>query len=158
MDQRNFYRFNMPGRNNPNPLWSILIGVFFLVALFFVARFIFRILYFLSPLFLIAALIIDYKVVVNYGKWLVSLVKKNAVLGIGAIVMSIFGFPLVSVYLAGRALFNKRIKEAEQAYETKTQGEVVDFEELDSEPLQLRELEEEPPQKRKADNEYEDLF
>ena len=157
MDQRNFSRFNIPGNNNQNPLWSILIGVFFLVALFFVARFIFRILYFLSPLFLIAALVIDYKVVVNYGKWLVNLVKQHAVFGIGAIIMTIFGFPLVSVYLAGRALFNKRIKQAEQAYETRTQGEVVDFEELDSEPLQLRELEEDTP-KQKENNEYEDLF
>ena len=157
MDQNNFYRFNIPGNNNRNPLWSILIGVFFLVALFFIARFIFRILYFLSPLFLIAALVIDYKVVLNFGKWLINLVKQNAVLGIGAIVLSVFGFPLVSVYLAGRALFNKRIKEAEQAYETRTKGEIVDFEELDSEPLQLRELEEDTP-KRKENNEYEDLF
>lgn len=157
MDQNNFSRFNIPGRNNRNPLWSILIGVFFLVALFFVARFIFRILYFLSPLLIIAAAIIDHTVIVNYAKWLVKLVKQNAVMGIGAIVMSVFGFPLVSVYLLGRALFNKRIKEAEQAFETQTKGEVVEFEELDSEPLKLRELEEETP-KRKADNEYEDLF
>lgn len=157
MDQNNFSRFNIPGRNNRNPLWSILIGVFFLVSLFFVARFIFRILYFLSPLFIIAAAIIDHKVIVNYAKWLVNLVKQNAVLGIGAILMSIFGFPLVSVYLLGRALFNKRIKEAEQAFETQTKGEIVDFEELDSEPLKLRELEEDTP-KRQADNEYEDLF
>lgn len=157
MDQNNFSRFNIPGRNNRNPLWSILMGVFFLVTLFFVARFIFRILYFLSPIFLIAALVIDHKVVLNYGKWLIKLVKQNAVMGIGAILMSVFGFPLVSVYLLGRALFNKRIKEAEQAFEVQTKGEVVEFEELDSEPLKLRELEEETP-KRKADNEYEDLF
>jgi hypothetical protein len=157
MEERNFYGFNIPGRRNPNPLWSILMGVFFLVVLFFLARFIFRILYFLSPIFLIAALIIDYKVVLNYGKWLVKMVKQNPIMGIGAIVLSIFGFPLVSVYLLGRALFNKRIKDVEQEFEKRTKGEMVDFEEIDSEPLRLRELEEDTP-KRKESNEYEDLF
>ncbi len=136
------------------------MGVFFLVVLFFLARFIFRILYFLSPIFLIAALIIDYKVVVNYGKWLVNTVKQNPLLGICAIVLSIFGSPLVSVYLLGRPLFNKRIKDVEQEFEKRTTGEIVDFEEIDSEPLRLRELEEdiEDTPKRKESNEYEDLF
>jgi len=157
MEDRRSYNFNIPGSNNNNPLWSVLIGVFALVALYFIARFIFRILYFLAPLFLIAALILDYKVVVNYGKWLVKLFKQNLIVGIGASLLTVFGFPLVSAYLAGRAFFNYRIKQVEKIHQQETDGEIVDFEELNSEPLTLPELEKEKS-KNEDYNEYEDLL
>ena len=162
MQERRFYNFNIPGsgQNQPNPLWSILIAIFALVTLFFLARFIFRILYILYPLFLIAAAIIDHKVIVNYVKWIVKLFKDNLIIGVVASVLTIFGFPLVSAYLAGKAFFNKRLKEAQKEYERQTKGEIVDYEELDSEPLELKELDQEKRTTNRTDdsNEYEDLF
>jgi len=158
MQNRRTFNFGNSGNNNPgNLLWSVLLGIMVLAGLYFLARFIFRILYFLSPLIIIATLIIDHKVVINYGKWIISLFKQNIVFGIGATLLTIFGFPVVSTFLLGRALFNKRVKQAEQAFEQQTHGELVDFEELDSEPLRLPELDEEVS-KRKSSGEYEDLF
>jgi len=161
MQERRFYNFNIPGgnQNRPNPLWSILIAIFALVVLFFLARFIFRILYILSPIFLIAAAIIDHKVIVNYFKWIVKLFKDNLIIGVVASVLTIFGFPLVSAYLAGKAFFNKRLKDAKKEYEKQTKGEEVDYEVLDSEPLELKELDREKRDTGRNDsNEYEELF
>lgn len=157
MQDNRFYGFNIPGgrQNNSNPLMSILIAVLVLVALFILARFIFRILFILSPLFIIAAAIIDHKVIVNYAKWIVKLFKNNLPIGIVASILTVIGFPLVAAYLAGSAYFNKRIKDAKKEHERQTQGEIVDFEELDSEPLELPDLE---PKKDQSNNEYEELF
>lgn len=161
MQERRYYNFNIPGgnQNRPNPLWSILIAIFALVTLFFLARFIFRILYILSPVFLIAALIIDHKVVVNYFKWILKLFKDNLIIGVIASILTAFGFPLVAAYLAGKAFFNKRLKDVKKEYERQTKGEVVDYEELDSEPLDLKELDKEKRDTHRNDsNEYEELF
>lgn len=161
MQERRFYNFNIPGgnQNRPNPLLSVLVAVFVLVTLFFLARFLFRILYILSPLFIIAAAIIDHRVIVNYFKWIVKLFRDNLPVGIVVSVLTIFGFPLVAAYLAGKAFFNKRLKDAKKEYERQTQGEEVDYEVLESEPLELKELDRE---KRDSDhndsNEYEELF
>ena len=157
MTERRTYGFNIPG-NNGNPLVSILIGVFFLVALYFVASFIFKILYYLSPLFLIAALIIDYKVVTGYVKWIANTFRQNIVVGIVATLLTVFGFPLVSAFLLGKAFLKKRIRQVEKEVENRTKGEEVEFEELESEPLRLPELEKERPQTKRNDNEYEELF
>lgn len=157
MQYRQQFNFGNGGNNSGNLLWSVLVGIFVLVGLYFLARFIFRILYFLSPLLLIATLIIDHKVVVNFGKWVVNLFRQNVVLGIGATLLSIFGFPIVTTFLFGKALLNRRIKQAEAEHERQTKGEMIDYEELDSEPLDLRQLEKET-RTREEDNEYEDLF
>jgi hypothetical protein len=150
--------------SNNNPFSSIIgvvLGILFLLGLFFVARFIFTILYYLSPVMLIAALIIDYKTVTGYGKWLVDKVKTNPLLGIGGILLTILAFPLVSLFLLGKALFKKKVREVEQEVERQREGEYVDFEELNSEPMDLKRLEEQFREqenlKRRRGN-YDDFF
>jgi hypothetical protein len=150
--------------SNNNPFSSIIgvvLGILFLLGLFFVARFIFTILYYLSPVMLIAALIIDYKTVTGYGKWLVDKVKTNPLLGIGGILLTILAFPLVSLFLLGKALFKKKVREVEQEVERQQEGEYVDFEELNSEPMDLKRLEEQFREqenlKRRRGN-YDDFF
>ena len=150
--------------SNNNPFSSIIgvvLGILFLLGLFFVARFIFTILYYLSPVMLIAALIIDYKTVTGYGKWLVDKVKTNPLLGIGGILLTILAFPLVSLLLLGKALFKKKVREVEQEVERQREGEYVDFEELNSEPMDLKRLEEQFREqenlKRRRGN-YDDFF
>jgi len=150
--------------SNNNPFSSIIgvvLGILFLLGLFFVARFIFTILYYLSPVMLIAALIIDYKSVTGYGKWLMDKVKTNPLLGIGGILLTVLAFPLVSLFLLGKALFKKKVREVEQEVERQREGEYVDFEELDSEPMDLKRLEEqfreqEGPKRRRSN--YDDFF
>ncbi len=83
-------------------------------------------------------------------------------MGIGATVLSIFGFPILSAFLLGKALFQKRMKQAEQAYREQVEGKLIDYEEIDESALDLKQLEE-PTRQRPADepdqkNEYEDLF
>jgi len=149
--------------SNNNPFSSIIgvvLGVLFLLGLFFVARFIFTILYYLSPVMLIAALILDYKSVTGYGKWLVSKVKTNPLLGIGGIVLTVLAFPLVCLFLLGKALFKKKVREVEQEAEKQREGEYIEFEELDSEPIDLKRLEDQVRGQQEAQkrSNYDDFF
>ncbi len=142
---------NNPFNNNQGSPINTIIGivamVLGLVFLLFLARFIFRILWFISPLLLIGALIVDFKGVVNFVKWVIALYKRDVVLGVVATILSIFGFPLVTGFLLGRGLFRKRVGKLRNEQEMRRKGEFVDFEELDSKPLELPELE-----KRREEN------
>ncbi|MCB0641214.1 MAG: hypothetical protein KDC44_06220 [Phaeodactylibacter sp.] len=144
--------------------WVGLVAlVLIFVAVFFIARGIFNLLAWLSPVLLIATAILDYKVIVNYVKWLVDLVKKNTPLGIGAILLSLIGYPVLFGFLFGRAFLNYRVRQARKSVENEREGEYVDFEELETKKLELPPLEpkkpkpepEPQPQKR---SDYEDLF
>ncbi len=146
--------------NNNNPFSSIIgivLGILLLLGLFFIARFIFTILYYLSPLFLIAALVIDYKVVLGYGKWVVGLVKRNALLGAGAILLSVLGFPLLTVFLLGKALLKRQMKQAQREAEEQQVGDYIEYEELDSDSLDLPQIDREEPLPKDS-NRYDDFF
>ena len=146
--------------------WVGLIAlVFIFIAVYFIASSIFRLLAWLSPILLIATAIIDYKVIVNYVKWVIDLTKKNTPLGIGAIVLSIIGYPVLFGFLFGRALLNRRIKQAKSAATSAEEGEYVDFEELETKKLELPPLEkqqrpepEPAPQKQQKNSDYDNLF
>lgn len=138
-----------------------------LVVLFFVARFVFNILYYLSPVFLIATLFIDRTVIIDYLKWIRKLFQRDIIIGVGATILSIFGFPILSAFLFAKALFKKRVKDAAEEARVRREGRLIEYEEVDDEPLDLRRLEEqkrrraaEQEQNRKRDSgsEYEDLF
>jgi len=110
---------------------------------------------------LIVALIVDYKVVTGYGKWLVKLTKDNALLGIGAILLTVLGFPLVSLFLLGKALLRKRVKDAREEAMQQREGEYIEYEELDSEPMDLPQIEEwekQTEERRRKRNDYDDFF
>ncbi|NBC07197.1 MAG: hypothetical protein GVY26_08390 [Bacteroidetes bacterium] len=155
------YSFNSSNNNPFSTLIGIVLGVLFLLGLFFIARFIFTILYYLSPIMLIVALIVDYKVVTGYGKWLLRLTKDNALLGIGAILLTVLGFPLVSLFLLGKALLRKRVKDAQEEAMQQREGEYIEYEELDSEPMDLPQIEEwekQTEERRRKRNDYDDFF
>lgn len=164
MSFRREYRYNFGGNNNNpiNSIWSIVILALVLVGLFILARFIFRILYFLSPFLLIATAIIDHKVIVNYVKWLGNMIRRNTLMGVGATVLSLVFFPVVSALLFSRALFKKQMRKAHQEQETRKIGEYVDFEEIvEDKPIKLKRLEkQEQPQTReeKKDDRYDQFF
>ncbi len=159
---------------NPfNSIASILFLVLIFVGLFFVAKGVFWILSWLAPVFLILTLIIDYKVVVSYGTWLVNLLKKNILMGLGAVLLTVFGFPVVSGFLFGKAIISKKIKEKLGQFEQPTQKkeEFVPYEEVEDdiiveEPLDLDNVPRriEKPEiiikenKSQSGNEYDNLF
>jgi hypothetical protein len=144
---------------NPfNSITSILFLVLAFVALYWLATGIFKILTVAAPFLLVAALLIDYRVVVNYGKWLWNLLRKNPLMGIGGILLTFFGFPIISGFLLGKALLYRKVNKIKEEFDTKQNGEFAEFEELDDEPQIRMELPEiKKPQKRK-DDDYDQFF
>lgn len=139
-----------------------MLGVIFmvlaLVALFIVARFIVRILYFVAPLILIAAAIVDYKVIVDYVKWLVRLTKKNTLMGIGSIALSVIFYPFVGIFLLGKALFKRRVRQAEEEQRQMQEGEYIDFEDVSDDRLELPRMEKSERKEEKKDDRYDQFF
>ena len=145
------YRKNLDMRENPfGALIGILVFVLGMIGLFYLARFLFRLLYLLSPILLIATLILDYRVVWGYIRWLSQLLKQNTALGIAAILLTFFGFPVVTAFLFGKALLGSRARKIQRERQEEKPGEYIDFEEIDDE-LELPEM---PRRKRKED--YDD--
>lgn len=132
------------------------------VALYFVAKSVFTILSWVAPVLLILAAIFDYRTIIDYGKWLWNLLRKDILMGIGAVVLTVVGFPVIAGFLFAKALFRKKVGEMEKNMQTEKNGQFVDYEEVESttyEPLELPQIEPEPKaQPRRNNNEYEDLF
>lgn len=152
--------FNSNSSNPFNSIFSIIMIILVMLGLFFIARFIFTILMYLSPIMLVAALLLDYKVVTGYAQWVYGLLKKNPILGIGSILLTVIGFPVVSLFLLGKALFRKRVRDAQEEATRQRDGHYIEYEELDSEPLELPQLEkeEQPEDKKDKGQSYDHLF
>ena len=139
---------------------SMVLMVLFFYLLFSFAAFVFEILWYVAPIFVVATLIIDHTIITNYVNWIFQKLKTNPVFGLGIIALTVFGFPVVSGYLLGKALLKKRIVKMTKQFEQKaggSDGEFIDYEEIDSEPLELPDL---PPRskQRMENNKYDDLF
>ena len=126
----------MSQSNKSDNPWSAIVGVavivIFMVGLFMLARFVFRILAFLSPIMLIAALIIDYTVVTDYLKWVRNTFRRDAIAGVIIGILSVIGFPVLSGYFLARALLKKQVKKAKANYERRRDGDLVEYEELET--------------------------
>lgn len=163
-------------RVDVNPFNSIL-SIIFLVAIFiglyYLATGIFKILSFLTPVMLIAALVIDHRVVVNYGKWLVNTLRTNFVMGLGAILLMVFGYPIIAGYLLMKAFLSKKMESVQSEFQERSRERYSDFEEVTSDPTEVdyEDLSEKPldlnaprrpePNKRTAkndDSEYDQFF
>jgi hypothetical protein len=122
-------------KRSDNP-WNAIIGVavivIFLAGLFMLARFVFRLLAFLSPIMLIAALVINYRVVTDYLKWIGNVFRRDKIAGVLISVFSVLGFPVLSAYFLARALLSKQVKKAQAEYERRRDGDLVEYEELET--------------------------
>ncbi|MBI1225817.1 MAG: hypothetical protein GC192_11320 [Bacteroidetes bacterium] len=137
---------------------GVLILVAFLVAMYFIVKGMLIVLAIAAPLMLIATLIIDRSVVINYVKWIGSTLKSNPLLGVGAILFTIFGYMFVFPFLFGKAILKKKFKDAKQQYENRTQGELVDFEEIESKPSREKPLDLPKIKQPAKKGEYDQLF
>ncbi len=139
---------------------GVLISVGFFVAMYFIVKYTLIALAFVAPLMLIATLIIDHSVVVNYLKWIRSTLKTNLPLGIGAILFTVFGYALVFPFLFAKALIKKKFKQAHHKFENERQGELIEFEEIESKPNPNKEKPLELPQLKKQTkgSDYDQLF
>jgi hypothetical protein len=122
-----------------NGLYGIIATVLFLIALYYIAKGVFWLLTWLSPVLLVATLVIDYQVVVDYLKMLWNMILRTPIMGILAAILSVLGFPIVVVFLFGRAWFGYYIrkKQREQAAffqkfkeQKEQQEEFVSYEEV----------------------------
>jgi hypothetical protein len=158
--QRRIY-YQTGGGNNPfGSILSFVFMVLFFVGLFYLANFIFKILWWVAPALLIVTLILDYKVITGYLKWLGSSFKRNWVFGILLGILTVLGFPLVTAFLFFKALFRKKVKKAQDEYEARTRGTLIDYEEVDSEQHITIDLPppSAPPKEERRDNRYDDMF
>ncbi len=146
-----------------NGILGFIFMVLVLVGMFFIAKGIFTLLAYASPVLLAGALIINYKTVLNYLKFILSLLQRNVLSGIVAIIFSVIGFPVLAGVLFGKALFDRKIRRLQQAHANEQASEYVDYEEVikpersqRNDGLELPPLEK--PQAEKKDNRYEKLF
>ena len=104
------------------------------------ARFVFTLMYYLSPLMLIAALIIDHRVVTDYFKWIRDIFRRDNIAGVIVGILSVIGFPVLSAYFLARALLKKQVKKVKSEYERRRDGDLVEYEELETDfpPRQTR--------------------
>lgn len=138
------YRRNFePIRNPFSAVVSVLVMLLVLVGLFFIAKFIFKLLWWVAPLIFIASLIIDVNVFLDYTRWVGRLFRRSIWMGLGTIVLSMLFFPFLGMFFLGKALLRKRIREAQRDVQARRQGEFINYEEVDSEPLDLDRL---PPE------------
>lgn len=164
-------------RGSSNPLGNltfIAMAIGALILLYFLAKAAFTIVLWIAPFLFLATLVIDYKVVINYGKWVLSLFKTNPLYGIGASAVTFFFFPVVAFFLFGKALVQKKIGTMKEQLDKKVNGEYAEYEEVEADfvpdgetLINEKDLVELPPIKPKVkqaqpksnnSSDYEDLF
>jgi hypothetical protein len=141
-----------------------IIGFAFMVMVFVifivVAKALFKFSMILAGVLLILALLINYKTVLGYLKFIVSLFKRNVFGGIIGVVLSVIGFPVLAAVLFGKSLLDRKVKKLSTAYQAQKEGEFVEYEEV-VKPKRETKLDLPPMEKQapgKKDNQYEDLF
>ncbi|MGB0861631.1 MAG: hypothetical protein ACPG19_08985 [Saprospiraceae bacterium] len=167
MSNKNYqYRFGGPFN------WIIAIVAIFVV-IFLVTQLV-KILWWLAaalmPILLIATLIINRNVVFDFVKSIRNLYKKSLPTGIIATVLTVVGFPFVTLFLFGKAMLFRKIdkikKEAETENENKF-GEYIEYEEVDSFTKLLNEqkkqerkirIDIDPPKEDRNNNPYNKLW
>ncbi|MEM6722558.1 MAG: hypothetical protein AAF598_00895 [Bacteroidota bacterium] len=167
MATRMEYQFNNnnKGGRNVSPVVGLVFFIAILIGFYYVTSLIWTVLKFLTPVMLIATAIIDYKVIVNYGKWIWKLGQKNLIAGVGAGLLSVIGIPVVSAILLSRALTGRKIKKMREQYEKQENPDFTDFEDLsenkkadEEHEMRILELEEPTRKKQKDPNQYDNLF
>lgn len=131
--------FNTEQINPINLLIGLLVLAAILYGLFKLAQFLFTLLYYAAPVLLLATLIIDINVIKDYFRNIGELMRRSTPLGVGALVLSLVFAPVAVGYLFFKALANQRRKRVRAEQERLELGDLADYEELESKPLQKRE-------------------
>lgn len=113
-----------------NPLLAILLTVGFFIAMYYIIRGFFFVIYWAAPLLVLGVLILDYKLLVNHFKKLFKRIKTEPAGGVLWLIINILALPLVSLWLLIVALFNRKVKKAENQMRRQREGEYVDYVEI----------------------------
>ena len=99
--------------NNTNSFLRMIGGAIFLgvilYVLYLVLSSVFTVLSWIAPILLILTAIIDYKVILNYGKMILNKFNTNWPVGLLLVLLTVIGFPVVSGLLFFRALLGKQV-------------------------------------------------
>lgn len=134
-----------------NPLLLLFVFVVVILSFLFLARLVFKLLFYIAPILFIGALLINYRVVLGYGKWLISTFKRSVPFGLLATLFTIVGAPLVSLFLFLRALTSRGYGVPGVDKIGYTDYEVVEEEEF----LDLTEVRE---RRKRIDRDYRDIM
>ncbi|MBR9922559.1 MAG: hypothetical protein GYB31_17115 [Bacteroidetes bacterium] len=151
MSTRNNFQFR------GNGFTAIIALIVLFAVIYFVAKGVFWLLSVVAPVLLILAAILDYKVIVNYVKWVGKLFQRDVLMGIGISILSVIGYPVLFAILFFRALMSKKVKDAKKAYE-KREGEFIEYEEVEEEETLILRPPEKQKEKRTSGNEYDQMF
>lgn len=151
------------GINFINLLPGILMMIAALVVIYYVATGIYAILSYIAIALFIITAFVNHRVIVDYGKLLINTTTRNPIAGIVGIGLTIFFYPIVALFLFGKAMLIRKVDKFKQNLETRTKGEFVEYEEVENKKPQKPEIIELPPLKEKqkqtrSRNDYEDLF
>lgn len=158
MQQRpNFFQIRMNG------IIGLIGVILFFVLLFFIAQGIFKILAWAAPVLIIGALLINYRTVVGYLRFLWNTLRRNPLLGILGIILTVIGFPVVSGYLFGKAILDRRVASFQREIQRRRDGELIDYEDVteksrEKEVLVLKKPPPAPETKEPPKNTYDEFF
>ena len=138
----------------------IILAIFFTI-LFFVARGVFWLLSWVAPVLLLITLIIDYKIVTNFLKFVWKLLQENPLMGIVALLLIFFGYPVIAGFLFFKAVTKRSLQKAVNKME-KERNTYTEYEEVNDDDDSFLEL---PPLKNKKEapkqtrsNDYDEMF
>lgn len=163
MDQRQQYTFGV----KPSPMGTIgaiLTLALVLFGIYYLLKGAFYVLGFIAPALLIATLIIDHKVVTGYIKNIFTTLKKNPLLGIGMIILTVVASPIVAGYLFAKAWMKRSLKKfmggvpGQNPLDDKKFTEYEEVTEVEEEDFLILPDVETPKHVKKDDNQYNDLF
>ena len=109
--------------NIGNGIWGILMLIVGFVALWFIAKSVFTVLAWAAPFLLLGAVLINYKTVLGFARFILQMLQRNVLMGIVAIILIIFGFPIVSGFLFGKAILDRKIVNIQSEVIKKREGE-----------------------------------
>ncbi len=103
----------------------LLLGFYFIKGLFFLLRWV-------APVLFILTLLINYRVVLDYGKWLYNLLLERPLSGLLYILLTFVGFPFVVGFLFFKALGVRYMKKVGQQIKEEREGIWTDYEVVDT--------------------------
>ena len=108
------------------------------------------------PIVIVATAVINYRVLIGYGRWVIDNFKRSPVFGIVVAVLSVMAYPFVGLFLLYRAISSKSDSK-ELRTEQGSKGDYINYEDVeqDEDFLDLSEIE---TSKKEIKNRYDELF
>ncbi len=134
----------------------LVVFVFALLALYWLAKGVFTILTWAFPIMLIATAVINYRVLLGYGRWVVDNFKRSPIIGIVIAILTVMAYPFVGLFLLYRAISSKSKPEEPNPKEA-VAGDYIKYEKVEQEEdfLDLSDIEKSKPEIK---NRYDELF